>query len=198
MSESTLRLMQEASRARSEERLADAHRCLIEAVALCRAKSNSPLLVRALKMLGQIERDLGRDEAALPLYEEALLMCRAADDALTIAHTVRHVGDIHQDVGRLDLAEECYQRLLTFTAIMKGRRRSTSRTRCDRSRFSSSARDTWRKRSGCGQKPGPCTRPSTCGRVSPRAKDDLLNSGTDSRGLPNDRMKLTKSCPVQD
>lgn len=71
-------------------------------------------LAQALKRLGQVERDLGRGEAARPLYEEAVTICRKGDDALTLAHTVRYLGDIHQDAGRAELAEPCYHEALAL------------------------------------------------------------------------------------
>ena len=71
-------------------------------------------MVRALEGLGQIERDLGRGDAALPLYEEAVRICRDGGDALRLAHTIRHLGDIHQDAARLELAEPCYREALAI------------------------------------------------------------------------------------
>jgi tetratricopeptide (TPR) repeat protein len=139
-------LMERASRARRENRPADAYRDLVSAVAMsreleakarragekthaCAARkqagaSSSALvtaarrvLVKALKALGQIERDLGNREAALPLYEEAVALCRKDDDLLALAHTVRHVGDIDREAGRADVAEPCY---LEALAIYRG------------------------------------------------------------------------------
>lgn len=109
--------MRRADRARQEHRPADAQRDLVEAVALCRRAGERHELVQALKALGQIERDLERGDAALPLYEEAVGICRAEGDPLMLAHTVRHLGDIHQDAGRMDQAESCYQEAL---AIYRG------------------------------------------------------------------------------
>jgi tetratricopeptide (TPR) repeat protein len=107
-------LMENAHLARKEHRLADAHCDLVEAVSLCRQAETRPNLVRALKALGQIERDLGRGDAARPLYEEALVLCREEGDALMLAHTVRHLGDIHQDAGRMTEAEGCYDEALAL------------------------------------------------------------------------------------
>jgi tetratricopeptide (TPR) repeat protein len=107
-------LMERANRARRERRLADAHRDFVEAVARCRHKDTQHDLVQALKGLGQIERDLGRADAARPLYEEAVAICRRKDDALALAHTIRHLGDIHRDTGRPDLAEPCYDEALAL------------------------------------------------------------------------------------
>jgi tetratricopeptide (TPR) repeat protein len=85
-----------------------AQRDYAAAIALCRKSRAQRELIRALKGLGQIERDLNRGEAALPLYEEAAAICREVGVPLMLAHTVRHVGDIHRDGGRADLAEPCY------------------------------------------------------------------------------------------
>src|SRR5580704_10283063 len=93
-------LMEAAHLARKEHRLADAHRDLAEAVALCRQTGTRRELVRALKAFGQIERDLGRGDGARPLYEEAVALCREEGDSLLLAHTIRHLGDIFQDAGQ--------------------------------------------------------------------------------------------------
>jgi tetratricopeptide (TPR) repeat protein len=106
--DSVVQLMANANRARLEDRSADARRDYAAAVALCRQFRARRELIRALKGLGQIERDLGNGNAALPLYEEALALCREENDPLLLAHTVRHLGDIHRDAGRASLAEPCY------------------------------------------------------------------------------------------
>ncbi len=112
--DAAIRLIKQADRARREHRLTDAHRDLVEAVALCRQAGERRELVRALKGLGQLERDLGHGDAARPLYEEAVAICREEGDPLTLAHTVRHLGDIHQDAGRVELAEPCYREALAL------------------------------------------------------------------------------------
>ena len=114
MSEWARVLIEQATRARRSGRLLDAHRDFLEAITLSRHAGAPHDLTQALKGLGQIERDLGRGDAARPLYEEAVAICRAEDDPLQLAHTVRHLGDIHQDAGRIDLAESCYQEALTI------------------------------------------------------------------------------------
>jgi tetratricopeptide (TPR) repeat protein len=108
MSHTASELLEAAHQARREHRLADAHRDLVQAVALCRQLGERGLLVRALKALGQIERDLGRGDAARPWYEEAVTICREDGDPLALAHTIRHLGDIHRDAQRLADAELCY------------------------------------------------------------------------------------------
>lgn len=112
MSDAADKLLRQAFQARRENRPGDARRDLIEAVNLCR-KADIPVhLAKALKGLGQIERDLHRGDAARQHYEEAAAIYRAEGDALKLAHTVRHLGDIHQDQGRVDLAEPCYHEAL--------------------------------------------------------------------------------------
>src|SRR5690348_11424668 len=86
--------LEEAVRARREDRLDDAHRIYAEAVPLLRDSNDRLGLVRALKGLGQIERDRGNVVAALANYEEATGLARRENDPLLLAHTVRHVGDI--------------------------------------------------------------------------------------------------------
>lgn len=107
-------LLQQAQRARREKRLADAHRDLTEAVAVARQAGARSELVRALKGLGQIERDQEHDDAARPLYEEAVALCREEGEPLPLAHTVRHLGDLHRHAGRVELAEPCYQEALAL------------------------------------------------------------------------------------
>ena len=106
--------MNAANRARLDDRPDEARRDYKAAVALCRQAGARRELIRALKGLGQIERDTNNGAAALPLYEEALAICREEDDQLLLAHTVRHLGDIHQDAGRADLAEPCYVEALSI------------------------------------------------------------------------------------
>jgi tetratricopeptide (TPR) repeat protein len=112
MSDKLNKLLNDATQARRENRQADAKRILVEAVELCRTSENRSDLAKALTELGQIERDLQNNEAALEHYEEALAIYRAEGDALKIAHTVRHVGDIHQHEGHRELAEPCYREAL--------------------------------------------------------------------------------------
>src|ERR1017187_8136279 len=100
MSEASDKLVQQASQARRENRLADAKRDLVEAVDICRKAGVRVDLAKALTGLGQIERDLHHSEAALQHYEEAAAIYRAEGDVLRLAHTVRHLGDIHRNDGR--------------------------------------------------------------------------------------------------
>lgn len=96
------------------------HVDLTEAVGLARESPDKPVLVSALKALGQIERDAGRGEESLALYDEAVAVCRNIGDPLALAHTVRHVGDLQHTAGRLDLAETCYREALTLYRATDG------------------------------------------------------------------------------
>ena len=114
MSDAVSILVEQAFQARRENRLADARKYWTEAMELSRNSHQRVDLIRALKGLGQIERDLGQGDKALPLYEEAAALCREEGDPMMLAHTIRHLGDIHQDAGRLGLAEPCYHEALGF------------------------------------------------------------------------------------
>lgn len=123
MSDVADKLMQRAVKARKEKRLADAKRDWAAAVELCRRAGARRDLVAALKGLGQIDRDMGHGDRALPLYEEAVALCREAGEPLALAHTIRHLGDIHLEAGRLELAEPCYHEALT---LYRGNERTAS------------------------------------------------------------------------
>ena len=112
MLEQSGKLRVRAHQARRENRPHDARQDLIEAVALCRREGNGIELAGALADLGQIERDLHCNDAALKNYEEAAAIYRAAGDVLDWAHTVRHIGDILRNMGRKDLAEPYFRTAL--------------------------------------------------------------------------------------
>jgi tetratricopeptide (TPR) repeat protein len=116
MTDAIEKLLAQAAQSRREKRPADAHRDLLQAVALalaCQAR-DSATLARAVTELGRIERDLGHTDAALALYQEAAAIYRERADALKLAHTVRHVGDIYQDAGRAPAAEPCFHEALAI------------------------------------------------------------------------------------
>jgi tetratricopeptide (TPR) repeat protein len=114
MSTPALNLIREGFVARRENCPADAHRLFSDAVTAARASGARRDLIQALAGLGQIDRDEGDGDAALPLYEEAVALCREEGNPLALAHTVRHLGDIHQDAGRLEEAEPCYAEALAL------------------------------------------------------------------------------------
>jgi tetratricopeptide (TPR) repeat protein len=106
------KLIEAAVQALGDRRLPEAKSRCSQAVALCREAKRTGALIRSLKALGQIERDLGNDAAALALYEEAVVLCCSGNDQQVLAHTVRHVGDIHNDLGQWQLAQPCYEEAL--------------------------------------------------------------------------------------
>lgn len=112
-SQTVQELMREANRLRFE-RPQDARRLYSEAVERCRPMHLRPELIRALKGLGQIDRDLNNRERALSSYQEAVIICREEGDPLLLAHTLRHVGDIFQDNGQDELAGPYYEEALSI------------------------------------------------------------------------------------
>ncbi len=107
-------LIDRARRARGEDRPADARRDLIQAAALAREAENPADLADALMAWAQIERDLGKDGSALPLYEEAVSCRRRVGEPLALAHALRHLGDLHRHSERLGLARSCYDEALAL------------------------------------------------------------------------------------
>lgn len=107
-------LIDEAWRARREGRQADAERGLLEAIESSRQFGSRVQLIRALKSLAHVVRDVAQDDRALPLYEEAVTLGRVEGDILLLAHTVRHLGDLHRDAGRLGDADRCYAEALSL------------------------------------------------------------------------------------
>ncbi|HEY4902971.1 MAG TPA: tetratricopeptide repeat protein [Candidatus Sulfotelmatobacter sp.] len=105
-------LMSQALQARRENRFDDAKRDLVEAVVLCREAHEPGELARALADLGQIERDMHHNDAALRHYEEAVALYRDQGDPLKLAHAIRHVADIQRHVRNHQLAESCYDETL--------------------------------------------------------------------------------------
>lgn len=114
MSEDAHTLIQRGHVERRDARLQDACQTFGDAVAAARAAGNDIDLVLALKGLAQVERDLGRGERALALYEEAAELCLANEDLSGLAHTLRHLGDIHQDADAWTQAEEYYLQALSL------------------------------------------------------------------------------------
>lgn len=115
-------LAQQAAHARREGRLSDARHSAEEVVALCRKDGTKPKLVRALMLLGQIERDDKRSTRALKHYEEAVAISREADEPLRFAHAVRHLADLYCEEGRLDLSEGFYKESL---AVYRAERKAS-------------------------------------------------------------------------
>src|ERR1044071_1132626 len=114
MSETTADLIDRALLARREQRHREAQNLFANAVAAARAAGLPHDLIRALKGLAQLERDLGHDEIAIAYYDEAALLCREHASGRDLAHTVRHLGDMHRGAGRRAEAAACYREALAL------------------------------------------------------------------------------------
>jgi tetratricopeptide (TPR) repeat protein len=110
-------ILHAARQARTEHRFQDAKSALVEGLGACRQAGQKTELALMLKALGQIERDMGNPEFALPLYEEAVSIYRAANQPLALAHTIRHVADIQRDLERRELAEPNYREALAIYRV---------------------------------------------------------------------------------
>jgi tetratricopeptide (TPR) repeat protein len=123
MNDPVIERLERAAEARRSGHLADARRVSQEAVSLARTGEGPPhVLVRALKALGQIDRDLGDRESALSRYQEAVALCRELGEPRLLAHAVRHEGDIHREAGRTDRAVSCYDEALALYRSDRGTR----------------------------------------------------------------------------
>ena len=107
-------LLERALLARRQSRFTDSYRDSCEAVQLSRRDGDKDCLIRALRMLGQIERDEKRPERALPHYQESVALCRTEGSALRLAHSIRHSGDLLMELQRLDEAAKEYEAALAI------------------------------------------------------------------------------------
>ena len=87
---------------------------LVEAVAICREVGAQRELIHALRKLGHVEQEMGRNDATRALYEEAVSISRKQGETLLLAHSVRHLGDIHRRAGHAEAAEACYDEALAL------------------------------------------------------------------------------------
>ena len=90
------------------------HVMLVDAVAICREADAQRELVHALRKLGHVEQEMGREDVTRTLYEEAVTVSRLQDDPLLLAHSIRHAGDIHRRLGQTETAQECYDEALVL------------------------------------------------------------------------------------
>jgi tetratricopeptide (TPR) repeat protein len=114
MSEKLTYLIVAGYKARAERRLADALALFKQAVEVGQAVTDQSLLAEALTGLGQIERDLKNNEAALLHYAEAAEIYRKLDKPQRVAHTVRHVADILRHEKRFQDAKRDYDEALSI------------------------------------------------------------------------------------
>jgi tetratricopeptide (TPR) repeat protein len=112
MADKVDKLMAEGLAARREHRLADARNAFAQALTLSREAEDPSKVAQALTGLGQIERDLGNNDAALRNYQDAVAMYRQQNEPLRLAHTVRHMADILRHCGRLRESEQHYSEAL--------------------------------------------------------------------------------------
>lgn len=89
--------------------LGEARDDLERAVSLCREGPDPVELAQAIHLQANVERDLGRNDEALTLWQEAVVILRETDRPLELAHKVRHLGDLYQHTKRFHDADVCYE-----------------------------------------------------------------------------------------
>lgn len=114
MSAITEKLRADALQARREHRLNDQKQILSEALSISRQSNDTTDLAGTLTALGQAQRDLGNNRAALAHYEEAVAIRRKLGNVLQLAHTIRHVADIQRHMGYTSAADANYREALAL------------------------------------------------------------------------------------
>lgn len=107
-------LLASGREARRQQRFDDARDLFAQAVAESRWTPDDGLRARALKGLGQAERDLRHYTTALKCYREAAAIEAEAGDELAWAHTVRHIADILRELKDWPGAESNYNDALAI------------------------------------------------------------------------------------
>jgi tetratricopeptide (TPR) repeat protein len=105
---------------RREGKLPEALKTTADALAALRQGGDSKSLARALCVMGQIERDRGREEEAAACYGEAAVLYRSLLDQVGIAYAVRHQCDILRELGRLAEAEPLGGEALAIYRALNG------------------------------------------------------------------------------
>ena len=108
MSSAVEELIASGYEARKERRPEQAKEVFAEAVRLSRKAADPLLLASSLTGLGQIERDLDNNNAALQHYREAVEILKGEPSRLRFAHTIRHLADILREDGSPEEAAACY------------------------------------------------------------------------------------------
>lgn len=82
-----------------------------EAASLCREEGDALLLAHTLRHVADIHQDAGRNELALPFYEEALAIYRRQDHThpLDLANTVRPLAALKESWSQIDEAKRLWQ-----------------------------------------------------------------------------------------
>ena len=113
MSSSLEELIASGYKARKGHRPEQAKEVFSEAVRLSRKTAAPLLLASSLTGLGQIERDLDHNDAAVQHYREAVGILKGEPpDRLRFAHTIRHLADILREDGSPEEAAACYEEAL--------------------------------------------------------------------------------------
>lgn len=107
-------LIEETYAHRRAENFTDAHKSADAALTLAREKNDNLLLAQALLMIGQIERDEDRYEAAVVPYEEAVSILRKNANTASLAHAVRHLADLETERKHYHSAEAYYVEALSL------------------------------------------------------------------------------------
>ena len=87
--------------ARRENQHDVAHAHAMAAVAQGRHQGPKELLARALCAYGQVERDAGAPQVALPAYREAVDLLAECGPPLVHAHALRHLADLYMEMSDL-------------------------------------------------------------------------------------------------
>jgi tetratricopeptide (TPR) repeat protein len=94
--------------ARKERRPEQAKEIFSKAVRLSRNAADPLLVASALTGLGQIERDLDNNNAALQHYREAVGILKGGPNRLRFADTIRHFAELREG-GSAAEAAVCYE-----------------------------------------------------------------------------------------
>jgi tetratricopeptide (TPR) repeat protein len=103
-----------AAQAKAAGQPAEARKLLSFAIAALRETGSPLALAKALRALGEAERQLPDSDGGLAAYEEAATLARNVEDPRFLAHTVRHLGDLRRHHEDFDRAAECYDEALAL------------------------------------------------------------------------------------
>jgi len=111
-------------RARSEGRFDDARRDYLELVDMLRDVPHPRLTAHTLRHLGDIEREMGRNDLAEPHLVEALELARRENvSTLELANTIRPLALVRDDVTLWEEARALYERANVHAGVDEATRR---------------------------------------------------------------------------
>lgn len=105
-------LLASGRKAHCENQCQEARDLFAQAVAESRWVADTALLAKALKALGQIERELKHGGTAIDCYSEAVGIYRGSGDRLACASALRHIAEILAEQKSLIEAEAVYSEAL--------------------------------------------------------------------------------------